>query len=70
MLLNRHDLDAVVAVFDDARQHFFAKLHVSADFFRVLTHSDVTFIDEQRRFRGSERAFFPPIRLFGLPNLG
>ena len=31
--------------------------------------TDVTFIDEQGRFRGSERAFFPLIGLFGIPDL-
>ena len=58
MFLNRHDLDAVVAGFDDAGQDF-----------GVLRHTDMTFINEQRACVDFETVVVPNVRMFGRPNL-
>ena len=46
MLLNGHDLDTIVSVFDNSRKHILAKLIVGPDFLGILRHSDVAFVDE------------------------
>ena len=46
MLLNGHDLDTIVSVFDNSRKHILAKLIVGPDFLGILRHSDVALVDE------------------------
>ena len=48
VLLNRHNLNAVIAVFLYAGQDILGKFLVCTDFFRILCHADMAFIDEQR----------------------
>ena len=69
MFLNRHDLDAVVSCFDDAGQDVILEFGVSADFFGVLRHTDMTFINEQRACVDFETVVVPNVRMFGCPDL-
>ena len=69
VLLNGHNLDAVVTLFDDARQHVFAKFVVSAHLFSILRHTDMAFVNQQRGGVGLERLFLKHIFLFGCPYL-
>ena len=69
MLLNGHNLDAVVAVLDDARQHIVFELAVGAHFLGVLSHSDVALVDEERVGIGFEFCFLPHIRFLRVPHL-
>ena len=46
VLLDGHDLDGVVAVGGDARQHLGAEFVVAAHLFLLLSHADVAFVDE------------------------
>ena len=47
MFLNCHDLDSIVTSFFDARQDIFFKLSISANFLSILSHTNMTFINEQ-----------------------
>ena len=69
MFLNRHDLDAVVAGLYDARQDVFFELCVRADFFRVLSHTDMAFINEQRACVDFETVIIPGVGVRGSPDL-
>lgn len=69
MFLNRHYLDAVVTGLDDAGQDVIFEFGVSADFFCVLRHTDMTFINEQRACVDFETVVVPNVRMFGRPNL-
>ncbi len=54
MFLDGHDLDGVVAVGGDARQHVGAELLVAAYLLFLLCHAYVAFIDQQRSGVGAE----------------
>ena len=69
MLLNRHDLDAVVAILDDARQNVLLELRVSSHLLSILSHTDVALIDQERSGLWLEVFFLPDVRL-RIPNLG
>ena len=69
MLLDGHDLDAVITVLDDARQDVLAELRIGAHLLRILTHADMALVDEQRTLVGLEGLFLPLVRLFGSPYL-
>ena len=69
VLLNGHNLYAVVTLFDDARQHVLAKLIVCAHLFSVLRHADMAFVNQQRGGVGLERLFLKHVFLFGSPHL-
>lgn len=58
MLLNRHDLDAVVAILDDARQNVLLELRVSSHLLSILSHTDVALIDQERSGLWLEVFFF------------
>ena len=69
MFLNRHDLDAVVSGFDDAGQDVILEFSIRSDFFGVLRHADVTFVNEQRACVDFKTVVVPNVRMFGCPNL-
>ena len=69
MLLNGHDLNGVVAVGSDARQHLGAELVVGAHPLLVLGHAYVALIYEQRRRVGLEARVLGPIGFVGTPHL-
>lgn len=46
MLLYGHDLQAVVAIFDDARKNLCAEFVVRAYFFCILRHTYMAFVDK------------------------
>ena len=69
VFLNGHDLNAVVAVGDDSGKHVFSEFVVGAHLFGILSHADVTLVDEQRRGVGLEILFTPNERLFWMPHL-
>ena len=48
MFLDGHNLDGVITVGDDARQHVHTEFLVSADALAVLGHANVALIDQQR----------------------
>ena len=60
MLLNGHDLDAVISCFDYAGQHPLTELVEGAHALLVLRHADVTLVDEQRVAAWTER-LLPPL---------
>ena len=47
MLLYRHNLDGIIAVLDNARQHVHAELLIGANSLTVLRHADVALINQQ-----------------------
>ena len=69
VLSNCHDLDAVVAVLDDAREHIVLEFCVGSHLFSILSHTDVAFVDEQRVGIWLEILFLPNVRCFRSPNL-
>ncbi len=69
VFLNGHHLYAIVTIGDDARQYVLRKFLICAHFLSVLSHSDVAFVYEQRRFVGLELLFPEHIRLLRVPNL-
>ena len=69
VLGNGHDLDAVVAILDDAREHIVLEFSVGSHLFRILSHTDVAFVDEQWVSVWLEILFLPNVRCFRSPNL-
>ena len=69
MLLDSHDLNGVVAVLLDARQHVLGKLLVGAYLLSILSHAHVALVDEQRVLVGLEGLFLPLVGLLGVPHL-
>ena len=70
MLLDGHDLDAVVAVGNDAGQHILRELTVGTHLLSVLRHTHVAFVDEQGRLGGFEFLLAEGIGHLGVPHLG
>ena len=68
MLLNSHDLDTVVTILDDTWQNIFLKLCIGTNFFSILAHTDVAFVNQQRSRLWLE-SFFLPYVWFRIPNL-
>ena len=46
MLLNGHNLNAIIAVFHDTRQHIVFKFGVGSYFFSILPHPDVALVNK------------------------
>ncbi len=69
VFLNGHYLNAVVAIFDYARQNVLAELVVCAHFLGVFAHSDVALVYEQRVLVWLERLLLPLILLLRSPHL-
>ena len=70
MLLDGHNLDGVVAVGDNARQHVHAEFLIGAHTLAVLCHADMALVDEQRLGVRHEVGDFELIRLLRVPHLG
>jgi hypothetical protein len=70
MLLYGHDLDAVVAVLDDAREDVLAELVVGAHLLGILCHTDMTFVDEERVDIGLVCLMLEDVRSGRRPYLG
>ena len=68
MLLDSHDLDAVVTVLNDTWQHVFLEFRVGAHLLGILSHSDVALVDEQRSGARLEGLLLPLVR-FRAPHL-
>src|SRR3712207_2318135 len=69
MLLYGHNLNTVVSVFGYTRKNFFAEFGIAAYLLFVLRHSDVAFVNQQRRSVRLERFLFESIRILGRPYL-
>ena len=69
MLLYGHNLDAVITVGGNARQHILTELVVRAYLFGILCHADVAFIYQQGRGVRTESLLLPHVRLLRCPNL-
>ena len=70
MLLDGHDLDAVVTIFVYAGQDVLTELVVRSHAFLVLCHTDMAFVDEQRRGIRAEFLHLPLVGfLTGHPHL-
>ncbi len=69
MFLDGHDLNGVVAVLLDARQHVLGKLLVGAYLLSILSHADVALVDEQRVLLGLEVLLLPLVGLLRIPHL-
>ena len=70
MFLDGHNLDAVISAFGNTGQHVVTELYVCANLLGILSHSHMTFIDEEGVSIGLERGCFPLIFLLGCPYLG
>ena len=68
MLLDSHNLNAVVTILDDTWQHILLKLSVSTNLLCILRHTDMAFIDKQRCHIWSE-GFLLPFIWFRIPYL-
>ena len=69
MLLYRHNLNGVVSVLDDPRQHFLAELVVTAYFLSILCHTDMALVNQQGRSLGPEGLFLPDVWFLRSPYL-
>ena len=69
MLLDGHDLDGVVAAGHHAGQHIAAEFVVGAHGLLVLSHADVTLIDEQRCHVGDKVFHLELVGPFRSPHL-
>ena len=69
VLLNGHNLDAVIAVAGNVRQYFFLKFEVAAHLLFLLGHADVAFINQQRSGVGLEGALLEFIGFLRSPYL-
>ena len=47
MLLYGHNLDTIVSLFGNAWQNFLAKFIICSNFFLLLCHTDVAFVNQQ-----------------------
>ena len=63
MLLDSHDLNAVVTILNDTWQHLLLKLSVGTNLLCILSHSDMALIDEQRSGARLEGLLLPLVRL-------
>jgi hypothetical protein len=70
MLLNSHNLDAVISFFSDTRKYLFAEFVIGPDFFLLLCHSDMAFINQQRIRAGLKRFLLEFIGFLRCPYLG
>ena len=70
MLLDSHDLNGIITVLCNARQHIVLELCICSYFLCILTHADVALVDEQRILLGLEARFFPHIGHGRIPHLG
>ena len=68
MLLDSHDLNAVVTILNDTWQHLLLELGVGSNLLSILSHSDMALIDEQRSGVWLEGLLLPLVRLRA-PNL-
>ena len=68
MFLNGHDLYAIVSVLDDTWKHVVPELHVCAHLLGILSHTDVAFINQERRSICLEFLLFPFVWCW-VPNL-
>ena len=69
MLLNGHDLNAVIAILDDTRQHILLELTVGTHLLGILSHTNMALVDQQRVLIRFERLAFPLVRLLRVPHL-
>ena len=69
MFLNGHNLNAVIAVLDNAGQHILTELTIAAHLLGILPHADVAFVDEQRCALGLEGSLLPDVWSLGIPHL-
>ena len=69
VLLDGHDLDAVIAELVDTRQHIAAELLVGIHFLLFRRHTDMAFVDIERALLFKAFAFVFPLELGFVPNL-
>ena len=69
MLLNGHYLNAVISIFNNTRKNILFKLLVGAHLLGILSHSNVTLVDEQRIGVWAESFLLPHILLLRSPHL-
>ena len=68
MFLNGHDLDTIISILDDTRQHILLELCIGPNFLRILCHAYMALIDQQRIHMRPKRLLSPLVRL-GIPYL-
>ena len=69
MLLDSHNLNAVITVLDDSWKHLVLELCVCAYLLLILSHTNMALIDKQRVFLWLEGSLLPDIVLFWRPYL-
>ena len=70
MFLDSHDLDTVVSILNNARQHIVLEFGIGAHLFGILSHSYMALINEQRILLRLEVLLLELIFLFWIPHLG
>ena len=68
MLLDGHDLNAIIAIGNDAWQYIVLKLSISAHLLGILSHSDVALVDEEWIHLSPESLLLPSVRSW-IPHL-
>ena len=69
MLLYGHDLDGVIPILHDTRQDVLPKLGIGSYLLFACRHTNMAFIDQQRRSIGFELLNLKLIRILRIPNL-
>ena len=69
MLLNRHHLNGIIAVFLNAGQHILREFLVSSNLFGILSHSYMALINQQRSLVGLEGLLLEFVFLLRIPYL-
>ena len=69
MLLDGHNLNAIVAILHYTRQDILTEFVIRSHFLCILRHPDVALVDKQRVLVDLEFFGLESVRLFGRPNL-
>ena len=69
MFLYCHQLDAIISILDDARQHILLELCITAHFLCILSHAYMCFVDQKWIFRWLESFLLPDILMLWSPHL-
>ena len=69
MLLYGHDLDSIIPILHDTRQDVLPKLGIGSYLLFACRHTNMAFIDQQRRSIGFELLNLKLIRILRIPNL-
>ena len=69
MFLNGHNLNTIVSVLRNSRQYILTEFIVRTNLFRILSHTDVAFVNHQRSHIRRKGLFLELIRFLRIPYL-